>query len=216
LINTYLASLPEKSIADNVTDLGLLPLKGKVVRKVYRGLEDKATVNIVYHGLYDFIPLDNMALDGLRAVLNNKLTERLREKDSGVYSPGVGVAKEKSPVSNYKIQISFTCATANTDKLIKAVEEEIALLKKNGISKEELSKFQAEQKRQFELRLRENNFWSSYIKSVYKGETTDTAYKTYAARLDAITGDQLKSAAIKFLNENSVAIVVLLPESAKK
>lgn len=216
LLNTYVASLPSKPTSDKIFDLGLLPLKGKVSRTVYRGLEDKATVMIVYHGLYDYSPEQNMLLNGLQAILKNTLTERLRERESGVYSPSVGISKDKTPVANYKLQISFNCAPANTERLVKAVQEEIERIKKHGVSEENLVKFKAEIKRQFELQIRENGFWLSYIKSVYKGESTETAYQTFLARTDEVTSEQLRQAALRYLNTNNVATLLLLPENAKK
>ncbi len=41
-------------------------------------------------------PSDDI-LDALKAALDIKITERLREKESGVYSPGVSLSVQKNP-----------------------------------------------------------------------------------------------------------------------
>jgi zinc protease len=188
---------------------------GKITQKVYRGLEDKATVSMNFHGLYAYGEEQNMMLDGLKAILLNKLTERLREKESGVYSPSVSVREEKSPLPQYRINVGFNCSTANTDKLIAAVYEEIAKLKTSGVSQEDLDKFKAEEKRQLELKLRENNFWLGFIKSVYKDELREHRLQLYPVMLEGLTTEKIQAAAKTYFDENSVATVVLLPENAK-
>jgi zinc protease len=211
-ICTYIASLPSRPSADKINDLGLRPVKGKVRQTVYRGLEDKATVYMIYHGSFPYTPEEKLVLEALNTVLENKLVVRLREKEAGVYSPHVYTSKERIPDAYYKVQVSFNCSVANTEKLIQAVREEIADIKTKGITTDELLKFQTETQRQMELRVRENNFWLSYIKSVYTGDVTESEYLTYADRAKKLTPEQLKRAAQMYLSEDNVATVVLLPE----
>ncbi|HEY0898427.1 MAG TPA: insulinase family protein, partial [Sphingobacteriaceae bacterium] len=97
LLETYLGGLPSINRKETYKDLGIEPLKGKVSRTVYKGLENKATVSLMFHGNYDYSDDNNLMLDALKEVLDIKITERLREKESGVYSPGVSVNYNKEP-----------------------------------------------------------------------------------------------------------------------
>src|SRR5690606_16798153 len=84
LLATYLGSLPAQANKENFKDLDLKPLNGDITKKVYKGLEDKASVNLVYHGSYSYSDKENLQLDAIKAALDNKILERLREKESGV------------------------------------------------------------------------------------------------------------------------------------
>ena len=216
LITTYLASLPATNRKESYKDLGLKPVDGKVSRTVYRGLEDKAAVSLTYHGPYHYSEQTNMELDALREILLNKLTERLREKESGVYSPGVNVREDKIPTPQYRIGISFNCSTENVEKLIASVQDEIQIMKTKGVTDEDLAKFKAEEKRQLELRLRENNFWMSNLKQVYREEKIQNFVETYPGLLDKLSTENVKQAAVKYFNDDQFIRIVLLPESAKK
>ncbi|HZX73213.1 MAG TPA: insulinase family protein [Cyclobacteriaceae bacterium] len=216
LITTYLASLPATNRKESYKDLGLKPVDGKVSRTVYRGLEDKAAVSLTYHGPYHYSEQTNMELDALREILLNKLTERLREKESGVYSPGVNVREDKIPTPQYRIGISFNCSTENVEKLIASVRDEIQIMKTKGVTDEDLAKFKAEEKRQLELRLRENNFWMSNLKQVYREEKIQNFVETYPGLLDKLSTENVKQAAVKYFNDDQFIRIVLLPESAKK
>ncbi len=216
LLCTYLASLPSKAGVEVVKDLGLHPTSGKITQKVYRGLEDKVMVSMNFHGMYVFSEEENLMLDGLKSVLNNKLTERLREKESGVYSPSVSVREEKIPVPQYRIGVSFTCSTANVDKLIAAVYEEIDGLKAKGVTPEDLVKFKAEEERQLELKVRQNDFWLAFMKGVYKGEQREHKLQLYGPMLHGLTQEKLQSAARKYFDYDNVATVILLPENSSR
>src|SRR5690606_29080597 len=122
-------------------DLGLEPVKGDLTKKVFKGLEDKASVSLVYHGNYNYSDKENLQLDALKAILDIKITERLREKESGVYSPRVSLNYVKNPKNAYKISISFSCAPANVEKLIAAAIDEVSKLKKEGASLDDIQKF---------------------------------------------------------------------------
>jgi zinc protease len=212
LLATYLGSLPGSKNNENFKDLGLEPLKGSITKKVYKGLEDKATVSLVYHGNYNYSDQENLQLDALKAILDIKITERLREKESGVYSPGVDVDYNNEPKSNYQMGIYFSCASANVDKLIAAAEDEVSKLKSNGATAEDIQKFKAEEKRQLELQIRENNFWLSYLQDAYANGKNPADILTYEKTLDQVTVSSTKNAANQYLKSTDFIKLILLPE----
>jgi zinc protease len=212
LLATYLGSLPTNGSVESFKDLGLAPLNGSITKKVYKGLEDKATVSLVYHGNYNYSDQENLQLDALKAILDIKITERLREKESGVYSPGVGVDYDNEPKSNYQMGIYFSCASANVDKLIAAAEDEVAKLKSDGATAEDIQKFKAEEKRQLELQIRENNFWLNYLQDAYANGKNPSDILTYEKTLDQVTVSSTKNAANQYLKSTDFIKLILLPE----
>ncbi|RRN77370.1 insulinase family protein, partial [Pseudoxanthomonas sp. SGD-10] len=215
LLTKYLAGLPTS--ADKSTpaykDLELYPVPGNIVKRVYKGMEDKASVVLVYHGYYNYSDEENLQLNALKSVLDIKILERLREKESGVYSPRVNLSYSKEPKPTYSIQISFSCAPANTDKLINAAREEVQALKLNGAKPDDITKFRAEQQRQHELRLRENNYWLQYLQSTYEQGKNPLILLSYPETLKNATALSVKQAANKYLDNNNFKQFILLPEN---
>jgi zinc protease len=212
LLTTYLASLPTTGVTENYKDLGLEPLFGDITKKVYKGLEDKATVSLIYHGNYAYSEKNNLQLDALKEALNIKILERLREKESGVYSPRVSVSYDNEPKSQYSISIDFSCSAANVDKLIAAANDEVAKLKANGATPEDIQKFKAEENRQYELQQRENGFWLGYLQDAYSNGKNPADVLTYLKTLDQVTLASTKAAANQYLKSNNYIKLILLPE----
>ncbi|RZK80909.1 MAG: insulinase family protein, partial [Pedobacter sp.] len=214
LIETYIASLPSSGKKQEFVDNGIRPPKGKVSKTVYKGLEEKASVELYLHGDYDFNIENNVQLDAVKIALENKILERLREKESGVYTPNVGLSVEKYPNSHYYFTISFNCAPANVEKLISAALEEVKKIRENGAEADDISKFKSEEIRQQELSLRQNGYWLNYITNRLKyGEDMDQ-YSKYIQKVNLVNIENTKATAQKYLNEENFIRLVLLP--AKK
>jgi zinc protease len=213
-LETYLASLPTTSRTESYRDLNIRPIAGKVSKNVFKGLEDKASVSLFLHQEYTYDQHNNLMLDVLTSALRIKLIERLREKESGVYTPGVHLSYGKVPYAGYTFHINFSCASANVDKLIAATLDELEQLRKNGVSAVDLEKFKAEERRQIEIRLRENNFWMNYLSDTYTRDEAIDRIQSYPGSLEAITVEDTQKAAALFLNDVNFKRVVLLPEMA--
>jgi zinc protease len=212
LITTYLASLPSLNKNENFVDNGINPPKGKVSKTVKKGLEDKATVQLIFHDDYTFNAENNVMLDALKASLDIKITERLREKESGVYSPGVSLSLEKYPTAHYYFTISFNCAKANVEKLINAALEEVSAFRQNGVTTEDLQKFKSEELRQEELSLRDNGYWLNYLSNRLKYGDNIEQVLDNTKRINGVTVEATKAAAQKYLSGDNYIRLVLEPE----
>ncbi|QQL49554.1 M16 family metallopeptidase [Mucilaginibacter ginkgonis] len=211
LLEQYLGSLPADAKHQSYKDLGIRTPMGKFTKSVYKGIGDKSVVDLVWTGNYDYNEANNLQLDALEEVVNIKLIERLREKESGVYSPRIQASYSKIPVGRYNITISFSCAPANVDKLINAAMEEIAKIKQNGPEKVDIEKFAAEEKRSTEVQLKENNFWATYLTGSAQNGTNPDLINDHIKNLDQVTPQTVKDAANKYFGANQINLV-LYPE----
>jgi zinc protease len=212
LIETYVASLPSLGKKQDFVDNGVNPPKGKVSKTVYKGLEDKASVEMLIHGDYDFNAENNTQLEAVKAALEIKILERLREKESGVYSPQVSLSVNKYPKAHYYFNVSFSCATANVEKLIAAALDEIGKIRVNGATADDVSKFKSEEERQIELSLRNNGFWVNYITSRLKNGEDLLQLSKVKERLNSVTVESTKATAQKYLTEDNYIRMVLMPQ----
>ncbi len=212
LLEKYIGGLPSTKRQETYKDLNINKVTGKVEKTIYKGLEDKASVNLQFNGNFGYSEEENINLDALSEVLNIKLTEKLREEAGGVYTPSIRSSSNKLPKPTYNLTIAFGCSPANAEKLVKITMDEIAKIKANGPEKGDVEKVIAEEKRSTELQVKENGFWNSYLLEQYTDGEDLNYINRYAKELiDKISVESIKKAANQFCAEN-VAKFVLLPE----
>lgn len=212
LIEKYLASLPSTYQKKQAKDLGIHPAPGTIIKIVYKGIEPKAAVRLNFNGNYNYNALNNMTMDALGEILQIRLTERLREDESGVYSPSVSVGYHKIPSQRYSFTISFGCAPQNVDKLIASALDEVNKLKTDGPLAVNLEKFKAESRGVHETKLRKIDFWSQYLKEQISNNEDLYEVNTYDASMQKITIESVKACADKYLGFDNFIKLILLPE----
>lgn len=213
LLEQYLAALPATKRAETAKNLGIKPPAGKVSKTVNKGQEQKATVRLVFAGEYIYNEDTNNQLQALGDVIQIKLIERLREEESGVYSPGTNMSYSKYPTNRYSFTVAFGSSPENVDKLIAATLDEINKIKQKGADAGDIDKFLAEERRSTETQLKQNGFWSSYLTGQYLNNESPTQVLTYLESLKKITPQSLRETANKYLSGENFIKLVLLPES---
>ena len=212
LLEQYLGSLPSKTGEEEARDLGIVTPSGKITKTVHKGQEQKATVRLVFSGDYNYNEETNNLLDALGEVLQIKLIERLREEESGVYSPGARMSYSKYPRNRYSFTVAFGCAPENIDKLVAATMDEINKVKTKGPEAADIEKFLAEEQRSTEVQLKQNGFWLGYLSNQYQNSESPLQVLSYLDSLKKITPDGIKVVANKYLSGNNLIKFVLLPE----
>lgn len=216
LLEKYLGSLPSRNANEQANDLDIHIPEGLIQTNIYKGTEPKATVLLVFSGIFDYNKANTIKLDALKEALEIRLLQRLREDESGVYSPGVFVQTNKYPQSRYAFVVQFGCAPQNADKLIASTLDEISKLRTAGPSQENVDKWRAEEKNSFEPQLKTNGFWLGYLNGQLQNKEDVSQVNQYETMLDAIKPEDLKNTAIRYLDGKNYVRLVLLPESKSK
>ena len=115
------------------------------------------------------------------------MLQRLREDESGVYSPGVFEQTSKFPEQRYSFVVQFGCAPQNVDKLIASTLDEINKLRTVGPLQENVDKWRAEGKASFEPELKTNGFWLGYINGQLQNQEDMGMVGHYTQLLDKVT-----------------------------
>jgi len=212
-IAKYLGELPSTGREETYKDVGIKPIPGIFERNVYKGLEDKATVVLAFHGDYTSSPENNMTLKALKAILDDRLVKRLREKESGVYSPSVAVSHVGIPNPYYSLSISFSCAPDRAEELISATKDELIKILRDGANEDDLNKFKAQNLRQHEIRMRQNSYWLNYLKSKYTHGQDLAVINNYGKRLNKLKVSKVNAFIKEYLNQRNQIKLVLYPES---
>jgi zinc protease len=214
LLEKYLGSLPATGQHEQAKDLNIHAPSGKIEKTVYKGTEPKSTVYLVFSGKYDYSPENNVKMDAMKETLEIRLLQRLREDESGVYSPGVQVNTTKLPQQRYSFLVHFGCAPQNVEKLIASTLDEIGKLKTDGPLQENVDKWRAEDRTSFEPQLKTNGFWLNYLTGQLQNSQPIEQISGYNALVDQVNPEGLKEMAQKYLNGDNYIRLVLLPETS--
>jgi zinc protease len=212
LIEQYIGGLPSANKKESYKNLGIHEAKGSFTKTLYKGLEDKASVQLHFSGEFSYSPEAKTQFDALVEALDIKLIEKLREEESGVYSPSVGGTISRIPENRFSIDIEFGCAPKNAEKLIGVTMSEIEKLKTSGATPTDIEKYKAETIRSMEVKVKENGFWLNYLADAYKNnETPKEVINLKKGLLDKVTPDGTKAIANRVFGDNLIRFV-LLPE----
>jgi zinc protease len=214
LLEKYLGSLPSTGQHEQAKDLNIHAPAGRIEKTVYKGSEPKATVYMVYTGKYDYSPENDVKMDALKEALEIRLIQRLREDESGVYSPGVQENTVKLPQQRYSFLVHFGCAPQNVEKLIASTLDEISKLEKDGPLQENVDKWRAEDKTSFEPQLKTNGFWLGYINGQLQNDQDLEEVDNYNKLVDGVKPAGVKEMAKKYLNGDNYIKLVLVPETS--
>ncbi|MCD0489202.1 insulinase family protein [Pedobacter sp. MC2016-14] len=216
LIEQYLGSLPALKRKENWTDLGINYPAGAIEKTVYQGTEEKATVLLGLSGPYKPNKERNLYGSALQEILKYRLTDRLRAKESGVYTPSVSISMSRIPTPRFAVNISFTCDPARVDQLIAATKEELARLSAEGPTAEELTKFKAEFSRSMELSLNSNEYWLNLLNTSFQLAEDPQKNMGWKKDLSAVNQKAFKKQNHTLLDLKRLMKFVLLPEKEKK
>jgi len=214
LLAKYLGALPSTYAHEQARDLHMHIPAGRISKNVYKGSEPKASVLLVFSGPFDYTPANRVRLDALKEVLEIRLLQRLREDESGVYSPGVEQSSSKYPEGRFSFMVEFGCAPQNVEKLIASALDEIRKLREEGPLPGNVDKWQAEAKAANAIALKTNDFWLDYLSGQLQNNEDMDQVGGYDALLDSVKPAELREMAAQCFSGDNYIRLVLLPEAA--
>ena len=211
LLEKYLGTLPGTGKKESYKDLGIRVPKGKITKTVLKGVDDKSTAQLIFSGELPYTPENSANLDALEEVLNIKLIEEIREKESGVYGIGSSGSLSKLPVPRYQFRISYGTGSGRVEELATKTLAMVEELKKNGPDPKDLDKFKAEARRGLEVQQRENRYWLGKLAQAYENEENPKDILREGELINKVTVESVKAMAQKVFGPNFIK-VVLMPE----
>jgi zinc protease len=189
-------------------------VQGVVKREVRSGSEDKSTISLTFTGTGEYTEPEQLRVAALIEVMNLRIIDVLREKLTLIYGGGMSGGLAKIPYGHYSINATFPTAPANTNKVIDATFAEIERLKNQGPDAGELEKVKRNWIDGHRKALRENGYWLSNLQSSLTEETDPASILRFEKQVEAISPDDIKSAARRYFDTANYVQVVLLPEKA--
>jgi zinc protease len=212
LVATYLGSLPSTPQPSNFKDVGLRPVKGVVKREVKKGTEQKSFIRIFWTGEAPYSDQEQLKLQALLEVLNIKLIESLREELGSIYGGGMFGSLTKFPYNSYSIGLALPCGPENVDQLLKATFAELEKIKTEGPKADDLNKVKETWRQQYDVNIKDNQFWSRQLIAAIEAGSDPQNVISYPQRIAALTTNDVKDAANKYLDMKNYVQVILNPE----
>jgi len=159
LIETYLASLPNKKAKTNVVDRGLRLNQRLVRENIYKGQEEtRVVMQFTTSRQTNWQFLQKMEV--MTNLLNEMLFDNVREKMSGVYDIFSHYWKIEAPANQVTNRIAFGADPVRVDEIIAEVNRQIGLLKAGEFDETYFETAKGSRKKEIELQLRNNSFWA--------------------------------------------------------
>src|SRR3981081_4187853 len=194
-------------------DRAVRPPTGVVQRVVRKGTEPKARTALVFTGPFEYTRPNRYYLSALAELLNIKLREALRENLGGTYGVSVGPSATRDPQPSYRFSIGFGSAPERLEDLTAAALVQIDSLKRFGTTPEYLNKVKEAALRGRETAIKQNGYWLSQIQTFDQSGWPLAEIPNGDKMISALTIDDLKRAAVKYLRTDNYVRVSLYPEN---
>ncbi|KOY88115.1 peptidase M16 [bacterium 336/3] len=212
LVSKYIASLPTNNAPkETAKDVGFRPTKGSHKKIFYKGSDPKSSVQISMYGDIAYNEKDILPLKATSEILQIKLTERLRETESGVYTVRATSTLNKVPYGNYSINVSFPCGPDNAEKLLESALAEIKKIADNGPEAKDVAKFKEMMLLDYKKNMKENKYWLDNLTKSYKNGSNHEGLLNEEAAINALTAKDIQDVAKKYFTKDKV-IGILMPE----
>jgi zinc protease len=215
LIEKYIGGLPslKGKKAEKWQDRSSAFAKGIVDETVYAGEANKGLMTITFENNFDWN--DRLATNALDNICSIKLTETIREELGGTYSPSFSLSYEKYPQAKSTAMCYYTCDPTTVDKLTNATFEVLDKLIAEGPTATDLDKVKEQLILERKGRMERNGYWlGQIIGSRFYGYEMQTL-EEYSAAVNALTIEDIKAVAAKYLKHDGYVRVSMKPESMK-
>jgi zinc protease len=189
--------------------------KGVVNETLYFGLADKTLVEHFTSLPYQWNPENNLANRALENIMDIKMTENIREKMGGTYGVYFTLTPTKVPVEKIEMEISLGCQPERVEDMTTEIWRTVDEIIENGPTQIDLDKAKEQLIRSFEIGVKENHYWTSWLKNLYSQGTAILTLDEYKEKVNALTIDDIKKAA-QFMKHDENVRTILMPEARKQ
>jgi zinc protease len=209
---TYLANLPVKARKESWKDMGVGLRAGVHVKEVKKGIEKKSSVRLIFNGDLVWNDKEVFNLHATMEILNIKLREVLREDKGGVYGVGAFAMPSKFPKKKYQIQVMFGCNPDRVEELISAVIDQMKDMQVKLPTDSNMVKVKEMTKREYEVNLKENNFWLNALYQTYWNQENPLSILDEPKLVGALKPKDIQNTAKKYFKMDNYMKFVLYPE----
>ncbi|MBK8143943.1 MAG: insulinase family protein [Bacteroidetes bacterium] len=213
LVEKYIGGLGNEEVISKTKDIGMEPIMGENSLTIKVGKEPKSMVTEMMYFYTPYNQEDEMALNLLAEVVNNRITDIIREKMSAIYGGGVGLRLQKFPKEKFSMQSYLPCGPENAEKVKVALWEILNSTKTAGnITADELKKATETALQKYKVGIKTNGFWLQSLSKYFQNGLPTENLLNLEARLQAATPALLTGIANKYLSSKNILHAMMMPE----
>jgi zinc protease len=216
LVERWVATLPSTGKRTSVfRDIGIRFPESRASDEVRKGREPRGQTVMSF---FADTKLDEIEMHRARAaasLLGIRLRDILREELGGTY--GVSVSYDNSlPFSGYgAMTVQFGSDPANIEKLTAEVLKEVARLKAEGPTADDLARVQELERRDLETATRQNSYWLGSLQTVNMLGWDPLSITRREERIQKLSPAVLHDTIKKYFPTDRYTVVTLKPETGQ-
>ena len=213
LVARYVGGLPSTGTASSdFKDVGIRFPAAVEKAKVEKGREPKSETVISFFA----DPPGNDPMEQERAlaatdVLEIALRDILREELGQTYTVSADLAQSLPQRGGGHIQVSFSAAPENIEKMSARVLQEVQRLQKEGPTEDLVNRAKETARRNYETQLRTNNYWLGRFQAVRMWGQDPAIIARRVERINALTPASIQDAFRKYFPADRMTTITLLP-----
>ncbi|MBL7711652.1 MAG: insulinase family protein [Chitinophagaceae bacterium] len=216
MVEKYIGGLGNEAVENKSKDVGLNAIEGTNSFTIKAGTEPKSMVNEMSYFYTPYNQKDELELTLLAEVINNRITDIIREKMSAIYGGGAALRLQKFPKEKFMMQSYLPCGPENAEKVKTAFWEIVNDCKKPGnITADELTKATETSIQKYKTGIQTNNFWLATLSKYQQFGLPLDNINNYESRVKSVKPEALTATANKYLNSKNVLHALLMPEATK-
>ncbi len=212
LVKRYLASLPAGQKSENWKDRGMRYASGRIEKSIESGRDPLSYVSLIYPGTWEWSPLETQVIQGVSDALQMVVTEEIREKAAGTYSPSVSINAARIPFEDYFYMISFSCDPERTEELIELVDSIIQGIKDRGTEKRIIRDVIKARGVYLEEQQERNGFWRARLERRYLLDLSDDQVIARNDLEGYFTAEIFQDRVRRYFNDENRLELILYPE----
>ncbi len=215
LIETYLGSLPSTGKrTSRFADRALRFPEGVSSAEVRKGSEPRSATILTFFADTGLDPTEVRRANAAASVLTTRLREKLRDLLSGTYSVSAGYYDE-APLRGFgSMGVYFGSDPARAASLTEATLAEIAKLREDGPTEQDVAKEQEIERRELEVNLRENGYWLGSLLTLHQRGLDPSLILKRREQIDALSVASLHDAFRRYFPMDRRTQVTLMPAAA--
>ncbi|MCL1850463.1 MAG: insulinase family protein [Bacteroidetes bacterium] len=214
LIEKYIGGIPMGK-KEKIINRDFPMAKGVVDESIYFGIADKTLMGHFTQLPYVWNAENNLANSALNNIMNIKMTENIREKLGGTYGARFSLSPTKVPVEKINLTVSLGCQPERVNEMTTEIWRTIDEVIENGPTQLDLDKAKEQMIRFFEVGMKENNNWISWLKNYYDQGVEISTLDEYKDKVNALTVERIKKAA-QYMKHDENVRTILMPEARKQ
>ncbi|MGN1246278.1 MAG: M16 family metallopeptidase [Muribaculaceae bacterium] len=206
MIEKYIASLPDNGVRDKY-GYKVPKAKGEILNKFTLPMENpKVSVRYNLSGDIDFSMKTRAMFNFLSEVMDIVYTRTIREEEGGTYSVGTSAGCSYLDKS-YTFIFQFDTNVEKSQQLIDRAIKELKNVVENGADAADFQKVKEAALKQYQDRLRENNYWMSVLTNKSLGLDSHTEMANILNNVTLADFNAFVKKNVKFQNAATIMMV---------